>query len=59
MTYDLDFDRLRDDLIDSVGTASAFMPFAMSEMAEIENASGSELIRIALRNGFDLDKYSY
>lgn len=56
MTYD--FDRLRDDLIDSVGTASAFMSSAMSEMAEIENASDSELLRIARRDGFDPEDYA-
>ena len=56
MSYDLD--RLRDDLVDSIGTASAFMPSAMSEVADIENASDSELLRIAVRNGFDPEDYA-
>ena len=55
---DYDFDRLREDLIDRIGTAGAFMPMAMSEMPDIENASDKELLRIARRNGFDLDDYA-
>ena len=55
---DYDFDRLREDLIGHIGTAGAFMPMAMSEMPDIENASDKELLHIARRSGFGPDDYA-
>lgn len=55
---DYDFDRLRADLIERIGTAGAFMPSAMSEMTDAENASNEELLRAARRNGLDPDDYA-
>lgn len=48
---------LRKDLMDYFGTAMSFMPIAMMELSKVENASESELIKIAKDNGFDLSKY--
>lgn len=55
MNYD--FDRLCDNLTDYIGTAGQFIPIAMSEMPSIEYSSDSELLRVALQNGFDIDDY--
>lgn len=52
-----DFDRLREDLMDHIGTAGGFIPSAMSEMAGIDRASDGELLNIARRNGFALGDY--
>jgi len=54
---DIDYDRLRSDLIDYYGTAMAYNPMAVIELSDVENASYEELIRIAIKNGFDLSDY--
>jgi cyanate lyase len=51
-------DKLKADLLDYFGTAMfAASPMAMMELSKVENASGNDLIQIALDNGFDLEKY--
>jgi len=54
----IDFDKLRQDLLDYFGTAMT-MGFgaAIIDLSNIENASNEELINIANQNGFDLNKY--
>lgn len=54
----IDFDKLRQDLLDYFGTAMT-MGFgaAIIDLSNIENASNEELINIAKQNGFDLNKY--
>ena len=55
---DYDYEKLRDDIIDYLGTAMvAFAPAAMVDIFEAENASNDNLIRIANRYGIDLCKY--
>lgn len=54
---DIDYEKLREDLIDYFGTAMKFMPMAIIELSKVENASNEELINIALKNGFDLNEY--
>ena len=49
----IDFDKLREDLIDHFGTAMGTFPI----VAEVETATDRELIRIATQNGFDLTDY--
>ena len=54
----LDGDKLRTDLIDYFGTAMFnSSPLAMMELSKVQRATGEELIRITLDNGFDLSKY--
>jgi hypothetical protein len=53
----IDFEKLREDLIDYFGTAMGTFPIAVVEIANIENASEQELIKIATQNGFDLEDY--
>ena len=53
----IDFDKLREDLIDYFGTAMGTSPIAVMNVAEVESASDRELIRIAAQNGFDLSDY--
>ncbi len=60
-TMDLDifdFDRLRNDLMDCYGTAmfSGF-PMAVMDLGKVERASESELIQIARKEHYDLEKY--
>lgn len=54
----IDFDKLRQDLIDYFGTAMT-MGFgaAIIDLSNIENASNEELINIAKQNGFNINNY--
>lgn len=56
--YDIDVDKLRQDLIDYF-TSAMFMvsPVALVDLTEVENASDEKVIKIALDNGFDLCNY--
>jgi len=57
-TITINGDKLKADLIDYFGTAMCVSsPMAMMELSRVENASGDDLIQIALDNGFDLEKY--
>ncbi|MBQ9781842.1 MAG: hypothetical protein IJW26_01500 [Clostridia bacterium] len=53
----IDFDKLREDLIDYFGTAMGSFPIVVMNFTEVELASEKELIRIATQNGFDLSDY--
>ena len=53
----IDIGRLRRELINYFGTAASVMPLAMGDLIAVENASDSELIQIAINNGFDLKNY--
>lgn len=53
----IDYDKLRNDLIDYFGTAMTFNLMAMSDLIRVERASNDELVEIALKNNFDLNKY--
>lgn len=57
MEQNIDYKKLKDDLIDYFGTAMSFNPMAIIELTKVENASVQQLIQIALNNGFDLDDY--
>ena len=60
MEQNIDINRLRKDLIDYYGTASFNgFPAAVMDLSRIERMSDEELIRFALKNGADLDKYFY
>ena len=53
----MDFKRLRDDLIEFFGTAIYYNPMAIMELEEVKRANSEELIKIALNNKFDLERY--
>lgn len=55
---DLDIEKLRNDLIDYYGTAM-FSGFgvALMDLSKVEKSNDYELIKIAMDNGFDLNKY--
>ena len=55
---EIDYERLRRDLIDYFGTAMTFYPMAVIELTEVENASNSRLEQIAIQNGFNLNDYT-
>jgi hypothetical protein len=56
---DIDFDKLREDLIDYFGSAMGMFPMAVMDVSKVERASKQELIKIAQQNGFDLRKYQF
>ncbi len=58
-TGDYDFDRLRRDLVDEFGAQSAAFSggFGFLEMCDAEDASNEQLIEMARREGFNLNKY--
>jgi len=56
----LNIEKLRNDLIDYYGTAMFnASPLAILELTKIKNASDNEIINIAIKNNFDLNKYKY
>ena len=56
----IDYERLRKDLIDYFGTAMTIaFPIAMLELLKIEHATNEELIKIAIEKGFDLNNYTF
>ena len=55
---DFDYDRLRSDLMDYYGTAMVGgFPMAVIELGQVERASESELVQIAQKLGYNLNKY--
>ena len=57
-TTEINFDDLRSDLLDYLGTAAfSVAPLAMADVARVENADEDELIEIAWECGLDLRKY--
>ena len=56
---ELDFDKLREDLIDYVGTAINIIPMAQYDLLIIMNCSNEELLYIAQDFNFDLSNYFY
>lgn len=57
MEVEIDIEKLRSDLMDYFGTAIGFFSVATMDLIKVQNASGEELINIALKNNFDLSKY--
>ena len=54
----IDLEKLRNDLIDYFGSAMVVVsPAAIFDIDRVERANESELIRIAIQNGFDLSNY--
>lgn len=55
---EIDIERLRKDLIEYF-TSAMFMvsPIALVDLTEVENASDEQVVKIALNNKFDLNKY--
>ncbi|MBQ2947241.1 MAG: hypothetical protein IJE04_05325 [Bacilli bacterium] len=57
MYKEIEYERLRSDLMDYYGTAMCYNPMAAIELNNVENASNSKLEQIALQNSFDLNNY--
>lgn len=57
MNENLDYESLRKDLINYFGSAMQIFPAAVIDIVNIENASESELIELAINNNFDLSNY--
>lgn len=58
MYTDVDFEKLRNDLLDYYGTFMVnLFPAAVFELGRIEKASEQELLTIAKENNFDLNDY--
>ena len=57
MEVEIDIEKLRSDLMDYFGTAMGFFPVVTMDLIKVQNASDEELINIALKNNFDLNKY--
>lgn len=54
----IDFEKLRSDLIDYLGTAFyAGYGVAIVEISDVERASNEELIELAQKYGFNLENY--
>ena len=54
----IDYEKLRNDLIDYFGSAMVVVsPVAIFDIDRVERANESELIQIAIENGFDICQY--
>lgn len=53
----IDYEELRQDLMDYYGTAKEFNPLAEVDLIEVENATNSELIYKARSIGIELSNY--
>ena len=54
----MDYNKLRNDLIDYLGTSINYYPMVIVEIEEVYRANDEGLIRLALRYGFNLDDYN-
>ncbi|WP_022775124.1 hypothetical protein [Butyrivibrio sp. AE2015] len=56
---DIDYERLRNDLMDEYGAQMVTLTGAMgySDMCDAQEASHEELIKMAQREGINLDRY--
>ncbi len=58
MTYEINIEKLRKDLLDYFGTAMfQSSPLAVMNLTKIETASDEEIIKIAIDNNIDLNRY--
>lgn len=57
MNENIDYESLRKDLIDYFGSAIPMFPVAVVDVVKVERATESELVEIAIKNGFDLSNY--
>ena len=57
MEEQIDYEKLREDLMDYFGAAMMCYPMAVIDLSNVENASCEELISIAINNAFNLDDY--
>lgn len=56
---EIDIQRLRNDLLDYYGTATASRMFAaMITLSQIETLSDQELIKFAIKENISLEKYA-
>ena len=54
---DYDIDKLREDLINLIGSATPIIEYAESDLVNAEICSEEELILLALSFNFNLDDY--
>ena len=60
MTYKINVEKLKEDLINYFGTAMySANREAIIELTKVEKTRDEELIQIAIDNNFDLNKYIY
>ena len=57
MYEEIDYERLRSDLMNYFGSAMPYFPIAVIDLTDVELASEEKLEQIARQNGFDLNKY--
>lgn len=58
MSIEIDYEKLRNDLVDYYGTFMvSLFPAAVFELERIQKANYDELLVIAKENNFDLDDY--
>ena len=56
---EIDFERLRHDLLDYFGSATPFFTIAMADVIRIEKASDIELLNIINETDLDINNYIY
>jgi len=57
MEEKIDSENLRNDLLYHFGAATALYPMAIIDYCKVENATDTELLEIAINNGFNLTEY--
>ncbi len=54
---DIDFDRLRDDLIDYFGSATSFYSKAWADVINVDSCTDMELLNLIDQSNLDIDNY--
>ena len=54
----IDYDKLRSDLIDYLGTAINYYPMVVVEIEEVKKASDNELLIYARQHSFNVEDYA-
>ena len=50
---EIDIEKLREDLINYLGTAMGLFPVVIMNLSEVQTCSADRLIEIAINNNFD------
>lgn len=53
----IDYESLREDMINYFGTSTGIFPMAFVNISEFELSSNDKLLEIAAENGIDINKY--
>ena len=57
MNDNIDYERLREDLMSYFGAAMQIYPVAVMDLVKVERATEEQLVELAIQTGFNLSNY--